>query len=176
MTEEQYTVSSRTKYIIIGAVIVLAFFAAYGYASARGRATVSAQSAVPKDAASACGGCDTAGAEQGATSGACTGCDAEAPAVTPQGAATISDGVQRIDVDVSAGYFDPTVIELAAGVPTEITFSEGSGCLAAVRFPDFDIEKDLTGGGAVVSLPALDAGEYGFSCGMDMVFGKLVVH
>lgn len=84
-------------------------------------------------------------------------------------------GVQRISVDVSNGYFDPTVIRASAGIPLELTFGEGSGCMAQVAFPEFDIVKDLTRGGAAVELPALEPGEYGFSCGMSMVFGSLVV-
>ncbi|MRR38035.1 ATPase [bacterium] len=84
-------------------------------------------------------------------------------------------GIQRISIDVSKGYFDPTVIRATAGIPLELTFGEGSGCMAQVAFPDFDILKDLTRGGAVVELPALEPGEYGFSCGMSMVFGSLVV-
>ncbi|MDO8987882.1 MAG: cupredoxin domain-containing protein, partial [Coriobacteriia bacterium] len=98
-----------------------------------------------------------------------------APAEKPQAAAALADGVQRIDVDVSAGYYDPTIIELVAGVPAVITFSQGSGCLAEVQFPDLGIAKDLTHGGAVIELPALQAGEYGFNCGMEMVFGTLLV-
>jgi copper chaperone CopZ len=82
--------------------------------------------------------------------------------------------VQRISVAVTDGY-DPEVILLSAGVPAEITFSEGHGCLAKVVFPDFGIEADLEHGGAVVHVPALEPGSYRFSCGMNMVHGELVV-
>jgi Cu+-exporting ATPase len=87
----------------------------------------------------------------------------------------IDGGVQRIAVDVTDGYFDPTMIELASGIPSQLVFSEGQGCLAAVSFPQFGIERDLTSGGATVEIPALRAGEYPFSCGMEMVYGVLVV-
>lgn len=83
--------------------------------------------------------------------------------------------MQTIAVDVSAGFFDPTVIELVPGVPTEITFSDGAGCLSGVVFEQFGIVQDLTGGGATVAIPALEPGQYPFSCDMEMVFGALVV-
>lgn len=78
-------------------------------------------------------------------------------------------------MDVSKGYYDPTVIKAKAGVPLEITFGQGQGCLAQVVFPDQGVREDLTQGGGVVKLPALKSGTYEFSCGMQMVFGQLVV-
>ena len=102
---------------------------------------------------------------------------ASAPAQTTggEGTAKVEGAVQRISVDVSTGAYEPSVITAKAGVPLEITFGQGGGCLASVLVPDFGIDQDLTQGGAVVKLPAMKAGEYQFSCGMQMVFGKIVV-
>jgi hypothetical protein len=83
-------------------------------------------------------------------------------------------GVQLITVDPGSGIFAPNVIVARAGVPLQIAFKPGVGCLASVLFKDFSISRDITQGG-VVDLPALKAGEYSFSCGMRMVFGKVVV-
>jgi plastocyanin domain-containing protein len=47
--------------------------------------------------------------------------------------------------------------------------------MAEFSFPAFDVFEDLTNGGAVVELPALDPGTYEFTCGMQMVGGTLVV-
>lgn len=47
--------------------------------------------------------------------------------------------------------------------------------MAEVMFKDFNVFEDITNGGATIDLPALDPGEYTFSCGMEMVFGTLVV-
>ncbi len=79
---------------------------------------------------------------------------------------------QRIRIEVTDGY-DPADIVVASGIPLEITFTEGSGCLAKVVFESLGIEADLTDGGAVVSLPALATGVYAFSCGMHMVHGSI---
>jgi Cu+-exporting ATPase len=181
VTEAAYTASDRVKYVIVATAVILAFFTAYGYAVSRNTPPGQA-SEVQASFSSACAGssgssgCAVPGSGKNAAadSGSCTGCGTT-PADAPEGAAVVDGAVQRVSVDVSKGYFDPTVIRASAGLPIEITFSEGFGCLAEVRFDDFDIREDLTRGGAVVKLPALETGEYGFACGMDMVFGSIVV-
>jgi len=99
----------------------------------------------------------------------------QVPAGAPEGTAKVEGGVQRISVDLTKGYYDPSVIHATAGVPLEISFGQGSGCLGSVLVPDFSVDQDLTNEGAVVKLPAMKAGEYSFSCGMRMVYGKIVV-
>jgi plastocyanin domain-containing protein len=91
-------------------------------------------------------------------------------------ASTIVEGdAQFVDVNVSDNYFDPNIITAQAGVPITMNLGEGQGCMAEFSFPAFNVFEDLTDGGAVVELPALDPGAYEFSCGMEMVFGTLVV-
>lgn len=80
--------------------------------------------------------------------------------------------VQRITVRVTDGY-DPADIIVKAGVPVEITFSEGHGCLAQVMFETLGIEAGLENGGATLRLPALEPGVYPFNCGMRMVHGTV---
>lgn len=81
--------------------------------------------------------------------------------------------VQRIQVQVTDGY-DPETIIIQAGMPAEITFSEGHGCLGKVVFDALGLEADLEHGGATIKIPALAAGTYPFRCGMDMVHGTLI--
>lgn len=85
----------------------------------------------------------------------------------------VVETVQRVYVTVTDGY-DPDTIIVNAGVPAEIEFSEAHGCLGTVVFDGLDIETSLEEGGAVVKLPALEPGTYGFRCGMDMVHGTLI--
>ena len=80
--------------------------------------------------------------------------------------------IQRLRIEVTDGY-DPDTVIVLAGVPVEIEFSEGHGCLGRVVFDALGIEADLENGGAVVKLPALEPGTYAFRCGMDMVHGTL---
>jgi plastocyanin len=81
--------------------------------------------------------------------------------------------VQRLHIDVTDGY-DPDTVIVSAGVPVEIEFSEGHGCLGTVVFDSLGVSADLENGGAIVKLPALEPGTYAFRCGMDMVHGMLV--
>lgn len=85
----------------------------------------------------------------------------------------VLETVQRIRVSVTDGY-EPDTILIDAGVPAEIEFSEGHGCLGKVVFDALGIEADLENGGAVLRIPALEPGTYPFRCGMDMVHGTLI--
>lgn len=152
-------------------IITLAFFASYRVAGALGggsRSTVG--TAGPRGAAF------TPATDKGSLACACCG-GAAADQKPIEGAATLEGDVQRITVDTSAGYYNPNTITLTAGVPAEITFTEASGCLAEVQSADLDFYADLTNGGATVRIEAdtLAPGTYSFSCGMQMVFGTIVV-
>ncbi len=182
MTEQAYTTGARTKYLLIGVIVVLAFFASYGFAASRS-ASVSEANLETGGAYPAAYGTDTSLACDGAESGGCGGegegeesggCGGGSGAVVE--GATVSDGtVQSIAIDLSEGFFNPNVIYVEAGTPLVLEFGEGHGCMAEVMFSEFGILEDVTDGGAVIELPALEIGEYGFSCGMEMVYGVLVV-
>lgn len=117
--------------------------------------------------ASAAGGCACCGGGGAPTAGGVTGSPVE-------GTAKLDGGVQRIAVDVTTVY-NPNVIKLKAGVPAEITFSGAQGCTGQVISNDLGFSEDLTTGPKTVKLSNLKPGEYAFSCGMSMVFGKVVV-
>lgn len=82
-------------------------------------------------------------------------------------------GGQSIRVSAN-GTFTPERVA-QAGTPLRLEFGPGSGCTAAVKFPDRGIFEDLTDGGGVVELPALQAGQYPLICQADMVMGTLTV-
>ena len=67
------------------------------------------------------------------------------------------------------------VVKLQAGVPAEITFGQGYGCLAEVMSRDLGFFEDLRSGPRTIALEPLESGTYDFSCGMEMVFGQIVV-
>lgn len=92
-----------------------------------------------------------------------------------EGTAKLVGGVQKIDVDASRGYYNPTVVRLKAGVPAEMTFSQASGCLSSVQSSQLNFNADLTSGPQTVKIAALEPGTYGFQCGMNMVQGQVVV-
>lgn len=85
--------------------------------------------------------------------------------------------VQKVNVTVAGGY-DPEVVTLKQGVPAELTFTRTNekGCLDVVHSEQMGFEEELPlNQPKTVTVPTDKAGEYQFSCGMDMVFGKVVV-
>ena len=92
-------------------------------------------------------------------------------------AAKTSSGYQEALVLMKGGY-TPGVIVVDSGAPVRLQFrrEETAACSERVLFPDFGKAADLPEGEVVVvELPAVEAGEYGFECGMGMLHGKLVV-
>ena len=151
---------------LIVVIIALAFVASY-------RIAVAASADRPADAAGALAG--QRPDAQASAAGACACCGGGGTGERIEGSAIVSaDGVQRITVDTANGY-NPSVITLEAGIPAEITFRQASGCLAQVKSDQLGFFEDLAGGDRTVRLDALAPGTYGFSCGMEMVFGEIVV-
>ena len=74
--------------------------------------------------------------------------------------------------------YDPASIRLKRGVPAKVTFlrvSE-STCATEVLFADYGIRRELPLNQAVtVSFTPRKAGEFAFTCGMNMHRGKLII-
>ncbi len=119
---------------------------------------------------------NVSGSRGTATAASPTAPSAAAPVVEQKsdGTAQLINGVQKVAVRVTYKY-SPDVIRLKSGVPTEITFSEGQGCTAVVQSQDLGFQEDLSGGPKTVKLQGLQPGTYGFTCGMNMVRGSIVV-
>ncbi|PKQ29113.1 MAG: hypothetical protein CVT60_07045 [Actinobacteria bacterium HGW-Actinobacteria-10] len=165
------TTNSNSRYLLIAVLVLFAFFASYRFAlAARGDGgTVTGVS--PAGALTQVANNGTAGA--GGAGCACCGNSGSSTPVEGTAVAD-ADGVQRITVDATNGY-NPNVIKLAAGVPAEITFTQAQGCMAQVMSEQLGFYEDLTGGPKTIKLDGLTAGTYEFSCGMQMVFGQIVV-
>jgi plastocyanin len=161
---------STQRYIIIGLLVAASFFGAYKFAQAQGAPGAAPLAAVAAGVAPAAGSSGAAGG--GASGGGCCGSGGSGAAITA--AATVEGGVQKIAVDASSGY-NPNTIQLKAGVPAEITFSQSSGCTSVVQSADLGFSEDLSAGPKTVKLRGLAAGTYGFACGMNMVQGTIVV-
>ncbi len=176
--------TTMLRWSVIVAIALVAFFGSYRFAIAR---SVTAQAAVSGSPASAVaktvgsggsccgGGASATGAAGASAAGGCCGSGAAktGPAITKK--AAVSGNVQKISVDLSKGYYDPATIQLKAGVPAEITFGQGSGCLAQVQSQELGFFEDLQNGPVTVKLAALSAGTYTFTCGMQMQSGTIVV-
>jgi hypothetical protein len=156
------------RWAIVGAIVLLVFFTTYQLATAGNQEATAPSEQVATQATYVDGGSSAASTDGDC---ACCGTSSDEP---DEGFATDEGGVQTIEVDVSDG-FAPNVIRAKAGVPMEITFGQGSGCMAEVMSADLGFYEDLQSGPRTIALPALQAGQYGFSCGMEMVFGAIVV-
>ncbi|MCT2277798.1 heavy metal translocating P-type ATPase [Micromonospora chalcea] len=91
--------------------------------------------------------------------------------------AELSDGVQRIRVTVRGGY-QPDVIQVRQGLPVEIMFDrqETGDCSSRVVFADLGITAGLPAHRQTpVRFTPDKAGTLGFTCGMNMIRGSLVV-
>jgi plastocyanin domain-containing protein len=93
-------------------------------------------------------------------------------------AATVgAGGVQEIQVRVQGGY-DPDVIVVRQGRPVRLNFyrAETAPCTDTVLFTDFGIARPLPAFQTTpVEFMPEKAGEFTFTCGMNMVRGKLIV-
>lgn len=92
-------------------------------------------------------------------------------------ASTGESGVQEITITVKGGY-SPDVVVVREGVPVRLNFyrDETASCSEDVIFSDFKIARHLP---AYTTTPVEftpdKAGEFTFTCGMNMMRGKLIV-
>ncbi len=92
-------------------------------------------------------------------------------------AAVMESGVQEIKVTVKGGY-SPDVIVVKEGVPVRLNFyrDETASCSEQVVFGDFHIARDLPAFKTTpIEFTPDKAGEFTFTCGMNMMRGKLTV-
>lgn len=86
-------------------------------------------------------------------------------------------GIQRVAIEVLGGY-SPSIVRVRPGVPVRLEFhrADTDSCTEEVVLEDFGIREYLPAyqTTTIEFTPTLP-GTYGFSCGMGMVHGKLVV-
>jgi len=93
-------------------------------------------------------------------------------------AASVSTaGVQEIKITVKGGYA-PDVIVVRQNQPVRLDFyrDETASCSEQVRLPDFGIARDLPPFKTTpIEFTPDKPGEFTFTCGMNMMRGKLIV-
>lgn len=85
--------------------------------------------------------------------------------------------VQEATIVVSGGY-SPDVIEAKRGVPLRLLFDrrESSPCSDEIVLPDFGIRRSLPAHAkTAIEIFPEKTGEFPFSCGMNMLHGKIRV-
>ncbi len=86
-------------------------------------------------------------------------------------------GVQQVKVTVKGGYA-PDVIVVRQGAPVRLDFyrDETASCSDKVIFGDFGIARDLPAfKTTTIEFTPDRTGEFTFTCGMNMLRGKLIV-
>ena len=92
-------------------------------------------------------------------------------------AAAGASGVQEVTVRVKGGY-EPNVIVVRKGQPVRLDFyrDETASCSDTVVFGDFGISRSLPAFKTTsVEFTPDKAGEFIFTCGMNMLRGRLIV-
>jgi plastocyanin domain-containing protein len=92
-------------------------------------------------------------------------------------ASVSSGGVQEISINVKGAY-SPAVIVVKRGSPVRLNFyrDETSSCSEEVILSDFGIARKLPAFQTTsIEFTPDKTGEFTFTCGMNMLHGKLVV-
>ncbi len=98
------------------------------------------------------------------------------PVAVPQ--AQVEKNLQTVTIEASGTGFKPAQVELKAGVPARLVFTRVTDqtCATEVIFPDLKITKKLPLNKPVtVEFTPAKPATLTFTCGMDMLSGKLVV-
>ncbi len=93
----------------------------------------------------------------------------------PAQTSTPSPDVQQLRIAIGVAGYEPSVLSANAGAPIELTVAKGEGCAAGFRIPSLGIEIDNSTADASRDLGTLGAGDYRFTCAMEMVEGVLQV-
>ena len=86
-------------------------------------------------------------------------------------------GAQEVEITVKGGY-SPDVIVVQEGKPVRLLFyrDETSSCSEKIIFGDFGVARTLPAyQTTAIEFTPKKAGEYLFTCGMNMLRGKLIV-
>ncbi|WP_342377355.1 cupredoxin domain-containing protein [Myxococcus stipitatus] len=85
-------------------------------------------------------------------------------------------GTQQVDLMVDGGY-RPDRIVVRAGMPVKLNVlrTDRSACSEQFVLGDLGVSRTLPTGRVVsIDLPALKEGAYDFTCGMNMLRGRLI--
>ena len=90
---------------------------------------------------------------------------------------TVVEVTDSVDIVVKGGY-SPSTISIPKGKTTQINFirKDSNSCLEEIVLGDFHIKKHLPLNQKVtVEITPQESGEFGYSCGMNMYHGKIIV-
>jgi plastocyanin domain-containing protein len=104
--------------------------------------------------------------------------DAAASTAAAESAAPVAPGARRIDITATNEGYSPASVDVKKGETVVLRFKRTtkSECLSQVKIPKLDVKKDLPMNEPVeIAVTPKEDGDIPFSCGMDMVHGKIHV-
>ena len=102
---------------------------------------------------------------------------AAAPAATPTPATPAGD-TQTVDLKISGGEYQPAAISVRQGVPVRmnVTRDEKPGCGDVLAIPSQNISRPIpVNQVTTIEFTPQKAGDLEFTCGMNMMRGRIVV-
>lgn len=93
-------------------------------------------------------------------------------------AGTAKPRLQTATIKITERGFEPYVLRFRRGVRTRITFvrTTDATCAREVVFPELGIKRELPlNQPVVITLTPTKRSEFSFTCGMNMMRGKLIV-
>ncbi|HEX6189034.1 MAG TPA: cupredoxin domain-containing protein [Pyrinomonadaceae bacterium] len=96
----------------------------------------------------------------------------------PSRSVTAKPRLQTATVKITTRGYEPYVLKFRRGIRTRVTFvrTTDATCANEVVFPEFGIRRELPLNQPVaITLTPTKKGEFSFTCGMNMMRGKLIV-
>ena len=97
------------------------------------------------------------------------------PQPKPEPDQAANKDTKRLSIRIGGAGYEPSTVTASSDRPISLTVGKGEGCAAGFLMPSLGIDKDNSSGSVTIGLGRLKPGTYGFSCGMGMVQGELVV-
>jgi len=93
------------------------------------------------------------------------------------GLATVTNGVQVVQLSVQGANYYPNPIRVKIGIPVQLVANVNNmpGCSKSIVIPEFGIRKTVSTNDNVIEFTPNKSGTFQFSCSMNMFRGQIVV-
>ncbi|MFH1229648.1 MAG: copper ion binding protein [Candidatus Aenigmatarchaeota archaeon] len=91
--------------------------------------------------------------------------------------ATVTDGVQVVQLSVQGSTYYPNPIRVKKGIPVQLVadINNMPGCSKSIVIPEFGVSKYVSAGDNIIQFTPTKAGTFQFSCSMNMYRGQIIV-
>jgi copper chaperone CopZ len=91
--------------------------------------------------------------------------------------ATLTNGVQVIQLSVQGANYYPNSIRVKVGIPVQLVANVNNmpGCSKSIVIPEFSIRKSVSTSDNIIEFTPNKSGTFQFSCSMNMYRGQIIV-